>query len=60
MNMLFNTTGSPVNGCYLTYLAAGNQLSLLSDDGNSSTSGQPGATGTLSNSQCSVDLAALR
>ena len=37
---------------------AGNQLSLVSDDGNTSTSGQPGTTGTLSNSQCSVDLAA--
>ncbi len=58
VNMVFNTIGSPVNGCDLTYIAAGNQLSLLSDDGNSSTSGQPGATGTLSNSQCSVNLSA--
>ena len=58
VNMVFNTMGSPVNGCDLTYVAAGNQLSLLSDDRSTSTSGQPGATGTLSNSQCSVDLSA--
>jgi hypothetical protein len=58
VKMLFNTTLYRVNGCYLTYLAAGNQLSLLSDDGTTSTSGQPGATGTLSNSQCSVNLSA--
>ena len=58
VKMLFNTTLSRVNGCYLTYLATGNQLSLLSDDGTTSTSGQPGTTGTLSNSQCSVDLSA--
>ena len=43
VNMLFNTTRSAVNGCYLTYVAAANQLSLLSDDGSSWTSGQPGA-----------------
>ena len=47
-----------MNGCYLTYVAASNQLSLLSDDGTTSTSGQPGVTGTLSNSQCSVNLSA--
>ena len=58
VKMLFNTTLYRVNGCYLTYIAAGNQLSLLSDDGTTSTSGQPGTTGTLSNSQCSVDLSA--
>ncbi len=58
VNMMFNTIGSQVNGCYLTYLAAGNQLTLLSDDHNTSTSGQPGATGTLNNSQCSVNLSA--
>ncbi len=58
VKMLFNTTLYRVNGCYLTYVAAGNQLSLLSDDGTTSTSGQPGTTGTISNSQCSVDLSA--
>jgi len=58
VNMVFNTMGSPVNGCDMTYVAAGNQLSLLSDDHSTSTSGQPGATGTLSNSQCSVNLSA--
>ncbi len=58
VKMLFNTTLSRVNGCYLTYVAAGNQLSLLSDDGTTSTSGVPGTTGTISNSQCSVDLSA--
>ncbi len=58
VKMLFNTTLYRVNGCYLTYLAAGNQLSLLTDDGTTSTSGQPGATVILSNSQCSVDLSA--
>ena len=56
--MLFNTTLSRVNGCYLSYIAADNQLSLVSDAGNSSTSGHPGETGTVSNSQCSVDLSA--
>jgi len=56
VNMLFNTSLSRVNGCYLAYAAAGNQLRLISDDGTTSTSGHPGGTGTLSNSQCSVDL----
>jgi hypothetical protein len=54
--MLFNPTVTRLNGCYLTYVASGNQLSLLSNDGATSTSGHPGAIGTLSNSQCSVDL----
>ncbi len=56
VSMLFNTTLCQGNGCYLTYIVAGNEFSLLSDAGNSSTSGQPGATGTVSNSQCSVDM----
>jgi hypothetical protein len=58
VNMLFNTSVSRENGCYLAYAAAGNQLGLISDDGTTSTSGHPGTAGTLSNSQCSVDLSA--
>jgi hypothetical protein len=55
--MLFNTTQSPQNGCYLHYSVIGNQLYLLSDDGKAWTQGPPGTAGTLSNFQCSVDLA---
>ncbi len=59
VKMLFNTTlKGGANSCDLTYLTAGNQLSLVSDGGDSWISGHPGATGTLSNSQCSVDLSA--
>jgi hypothetical protein len=55
--MLFNTSLSAVNGCYLRYSAGDNQLMLLSDNGTAwGTPGHPGTTGTLSNSQCSVDL----
>jgi large repetitive protein len=56
--MLFNTKLSQSNACYLAYYVAQNQLSLASDSANYSTSGRPGAAGTLSNSQCSVDLSA--
>ncbi len=58
VKMLFNTTLYRGNSCYLTYIAARNEFSLLSDAGNSWTWGQPGATGTVSNSQCSVDMSA--
>jgi hypothetical protein len=58
VHMLFATTFGRVNNCYLGYGVAANQLSLVSDDGVTATSGQPGTTGTLSNSQCSVNLAA--
>jgi hypothetical protein len=54
VDMLFNTTLARLNSCGMRYTA--NQLLLLSDDGNSVTSGQPGTAVTLSNSQCSVDL----
>jgi hypothetical protein len=56
VNMLFSITLSRLNNCYLNYVVAGNQLSLLSDNGSVWSSGQPGTPGTLSNSQCSVDL----
>ena len=58
VHMLFSTTLQWPNSCYLSYTAGGNQLSLLSDGADHWISGQPGATGTLSNSQCSVNLSA--
>jgi hypothetical protein len=57
VNMMFGTTISRSNTCYLGYVAATNHLNLVSDDGGTSFSGHPGTTGTLRNSQCSIDLA---
>jgi uncharacterized membrane protein len=57
VEMVFNTSLSHVNGCSLHYSVAGNQLYLKSDDGKAWGPGQSlGTAGTLSNSQCSVDL----
>src|SRR6185437_1295347 len=56
--MLFNTSLSPVKGCYVGYSARTSQLWLVSDVGATSSQGQPGTAGTLSNSQCSVDVGA--
>jgi uncharacterized membrane protein len=58
LSMLFNTSGTRVNGCNLLYYAPANQLLLASDDGTSWSTGQPMGTGSLENSQCSVDLSA--
>jgi len=54
--VLFNSTvASTVNGCYMYYLPAVNTLYLRGDDGVSNVAAlTPGASGTGSNSQCSV------
>lgn len=57
----FTPTFSPssAKSCILYYARAGNQLNLLTDATNTWQPGTPGASGTLSNSQCSVNLAAV-
>jgi len=59
--MLWNQALSAQAGCELNYWASTGLLYLLSDNGSSWGSGaQPGVTGTLSNSQCTVNRAAAR
>jgi hypothetical protein len=54
----FNTmiAGNATNSCVLTYDITTNQVSLLNDGNTGSTSATPGASGTLSNSQCSLNV----
>jgi hypothetical protein len=52
-----NFSGSSANSCMLYYARASNQLNLLNDAGSAWMPGTPGASGTISNSQCSVNLA---
>jgi hypothetical protein len=59
--MLWNEALSAQAGCEVHYYAPTGLLYLLSDNGSSWGSGaQPGVTGTLSNSQCTVNRAAAR
>ncbi len=46
------------NSCLAYYTRAANTLNLLNDGGTGYTSAAVGATGTLQNSQCSIDLGA--
>jgi hypothetical protein len=55
--MLLNRALSALNGCEVNYYASTGLLYLLSDNGSSwRTGAEPGVTGTLSNSQCTVNL----
>ncbi|MBZ5580600.1 MAG: DUF11 domain-containing protein [Acidobacteriia bacterium] len=48
--------GSSANSCMLYYNRPANTLYFLNDAGNQWTSAAPGSAGTLSNSQCTVNL----
>jgi hypothetical protein len=55
--MLINNSLSTMNACFLYYSPAQNLLYLFSNSGSSiGTGAAPGASTTLTNSQCSVDL----
>jgi Chitobiase/beta-hexosaminidase C-terminal domain len=57
--ILFNSTYSGANGCYMWYYPSANYIYLYNNAGTSATGGYFGPSGgTLSNSQCSIDLAA--
>ncbi|HEU5092629.1 MAG TPA: hypothetical protein VFT30_08085, partial [Nitrospira sp.] len=55
---LINSSSSQTNACYLLFARSTNQLSLLNDAGNAYLGPVVlGSTGSLSNSQCSVNAA---
>jgi uncharacterized protein YuzE len=57
--MLFNQALVSPGGCYVRYDPYSNLLYLLSDNGSAwGTGAAPGATATLSNSQCTLNLSA--
>jgi len=58
MQMMFNYGVDGGRACYLSYSAASNLLYLYGDQGPWEAPANVGAVGTLSNSQCSVNLAA--
>ena len=55
----FNASiGSGAHSCVLYYQPSTNQVNLLNDAGTAWTAATPGATTTLQNSQCSLNVAA--
>jgi hypothetical protein len=57
--VLFQTQVAGQNACFIQYVRATNSLSLVADSGSGyAGSGQVGIAGTLSNSQCTVDVGA--
>ena len=57
----FNATlaASAANSCLVEYTQASNVLSLLNDAGTLWLTGSPGTPGTLSNSQCAINLGGM-
>jgi hypothetical protein len=55
VNMLFQSTLSGQNACWVQYTLATNIIDLVNDSGSGYTSSTLGTAGTLSNSQCSVN-----
>jgi hypothetical protein len=53
----FNTQEASASSCMLYYNAATNQINLLNDAATAWTAATPGASTTLQNSQCSVNMA---
>ncbi|HZU28599.1 MAG TPA: LamG-like jellyroll fold domain-containing protein [Bryobacteraceae bacterium] len=54
--MVFNASFSPVNACQLSYIASAGRFYLLSDDGSHWVGSVPaGGSGTLQNSQCTLN-----
>jgi hypothetical protein len=56
--ILINSSFSATNACYFVYKAGTNVLNLLSDAGALQSGIAIGSTGTLSNSQCTVNVGA--
>jgi uncharacterized repeat protein (TIGR01451 family) len=55
---LLNTSTNGVGACYIEYSPQQGAIYLYNDTGTAVTYGAPGSTGTLSNSQCTLNLAA--
>jgi hypothetical protein len=57
--MTVDASDSPTNSCYVKYTVAANLLYLMNNAGTSFGTGEaPGSAGTLSNLQCTLNLAA--
>ena len=54
MAMLFSTSGSLANSCYIVYDRVAGSIRLLTDDAQGSGSKPVGSTTVLQNSQCAV------
>jgi hypothetical protein len=59
MSMLFNTSVSFPNSCYISYDRNAGSISLLSDDALGSGSKLVGSTTVLQNSQCAVGVVSV-
>jgi len=53
--VLFNSSLSSKKACYVYYVPQTNLLYLQNDNGQGATSITPGSSGTLSNSQCTIN-----
>jgi len=59
VQILFNSSVAGANGCYLQYQPSSNVIQLSDNTGTQwPASGTLGSAGTISNGQCSVNLAA--
>jgi hypothetical protein len=58
VNLLFQTQINGQNACWVQYTRATNIIDLIGDSGSGSTSATLGTTGTLTNSQCTIDTGA--
>jgi len=57
--VIFNSSLTAVNGCYMSYTPGSNSIALANDANNAWVgSGNLGSSGTLANSQCQLNLAA--
>ena len=59
MAVLFNTTVSFTNACYIIYDPVGASITLLADDGVGAGSKPVGSTTVLQNSQCAVGVVSV-
>jgi hypothetical protein len=59
VEILFQTSLSTANACYVQYVPSNNTISVLADSGTAyAGAAQVGLAGTISNSQCTVDAGA--
>jgi hypothetical protein len=59
VDFLFQTTLNGSNACYAVYVPSSNIINILNDAGTAiASSATPGVPGTLSSSQCSIDVGA--
>ena len=56
MAMLFSTSGSLANSCYIVYDRIAASITLLSDDAQGSGSKPVASTTVLQNSQCAIGI----